>query len=604
MAFIDRRARRVVAAVVAAGLALSACNPTPVPSVSPPASTPLVDVTSPPAPRAGGTIYILTQAEQLNYLDPQRVYTQEDSAFLGATLLRSLVSFAYSADPIEGTTLVPDLATDLGRPTDGGRTWSFTLREGVTFQTGDPITCEDIKYGVSRTFASNLISEGPTYAIEYLDIPGPTKADQKKGFLSAYRGPYESTSKQHALFDSAVECSPDHRTITFNLNRTVGDFNAVTTLGFSPVPRAADTRETYGTGTGEPISSGPYMVERYTIGHGGKFLLVRNPNWNPASDPIRKAYPDRWEVQFTLDPKEIDARLMASEGEDAFALLYGQVQPENLATVFADPETPNDAYASRAISGFDPYARYYWINVERVPNLKVRQAMLVALDRQSIREILGGPFWASYADGAIKPSIGRDYAPTGIWDGYFGQPIPATGDPELARRLLLESGAPPEFVTFTAASTPTNQRAANAVVGALAQAGMTVKVDLIEPGCGYGPCTPYQWETADFGTGAWAADWPNASTVIPPLFAEPGDWNRSHVDDASFDRAADDAFATLDRSLQAQKWQALNRQAVENAWIIPTFFGQSQVLAGTRVGPIYKWPAYVSWPYGVMHVTN
>ena len=82
-----------------------------------------------------------------------------------------LTAYKFSPDTTEGTSLVPDLATDTRHATDGGKTWSFTLRDGVTWQDGSAVTCEDIKYGVSRTFATDVINQGPTYAIEYLDIP-------------------------------------------------------------------------------------------------------------------------------------------------------------------------------------------------------------------------------------------------------------------------------------------------------------------------------------------------------------------------------------------------------------------------------------------------
>ena len=604
MALIDQRSRRVVAAIVAAGLAVSACTPTPVPSVSPASSPPAAEATArvSPAPGAGGTIYILTQAEQLNHIDPQRVYTSEDFAFLGATLYRSLVSYASSPDSVEGTTLVPDLATDIGTATDGGRTWRFTLRDGSTFQTGDPITCEDVRYGVSRTFANNMISEGPTYSIQHLDIPRATEADSEAGFLSRYHGPYESTPEQQALFERAVACSPDNRTITFRLNKAVADFNYTTSLGFSPVPKAADTGETYGqTEHSLPMSSGPYMVERYTTGEGGRLVLVRNPSWDPASDPIRKAYPDRWEVEFGLEPTEIANRLVASEGNDAFGISYATFAPETLETLFGDGGAPVPQLATRALAGWDPYVRYDWINVERVTSVKVRQAMMVALDRNAIREILGGDLFYAFADGVIKPTIGQDYAPTGIWDSYFGSAVPTTGDPDLARRLIEESGVEVATLGFTAPDTPTNEKVVAAVIDAFARAGIAVKY--VPPCVGYCSIVFDPNKDIDFGTGGWGHDWPNASTVIPPLFTPMGGWDLSKVDDPAFNAAVEDAYATLDRDEQAGKWQALNQRAVENAWVIPTFFSKDHRLAGTNVGPIYQWPAYASWPYAEMRVT-
>ena len=60
----------------------------------------------------GGTIYMLKNATDFDYYDPQRVYTGEDLAFFGATIMRALVAYKYSPDPAEGVTIVPDMATD------------------------------------------------------------------------------------------------------------------------------------------------------------------------------------------------------------------------------------------------------------------------------------------------------------------------------------------------------------------------------------------------------------------------------------------------------------------------------------------------------------
>jgi peptide/nickel transport system substrate-binding protein len=584
----DARKLRALALGVAAALTLAACGPG---QESPAASG--TGAASAGAQK-GGTIYILTQAEQWNRLDPQRAYTGEDLAFFGGTIFRSLVSYKFSEDPAEGTSLVPDMATDLGTPNEDATSWSFTIRDGVTWQTGDPVTCEDIKYGVSRTFANDVISEGPTYAVAYLDIPA--EDDPDSDFLSKYHGPY--TGEGQDLYDKAVTC--DGNTITFNLSGPHPDFNYTTTLGFSPVPEAADTGESYDTGTA-PVSSGPYKIEEYTTGNGGKFILTRNENWDPASDEYRPAYPDRWEVHFGIDPKVIDQRIMQSSGADETALQYGNVQPENLSVVFADNETANPEFEGRAVSGFDPYSRYYWINVNKVPNVKIRQAMAVALDREAIRLNIGGEFAGAFADGVIKPNIGQDYAETGFWTDFFGQPIPDTGDPELAKSLIEESGEPAPSLVFNFPNTPVNQQTAAIVIDSLGKAGITVTPAPIEPGQYYSVVFDPE-QSGDFGTGGWGADWPNASTVIPPLFTQIGGWDLSQLDDPAFNDKIAEAQAELDRAKQATMWQDLNKEAIENVYVIPTFFGLSQTIAGTKVGPIYRWPAYGSWPYGEMYV--
>jgi peptide/nickel transport system substrate-binding protein len=600
----DTRWLRGAAIGVVATLALSACGGSTATSAPPASSAPVVTAApgataAPPTveptaagPAKGGTIYVLTQSEQWNQVDPQRAYTGEDMAFFSATIYRSLTAYKLSADPTEGTSLTPDLATDLGTATNGGKTWAFTLRDGVTFQDGSPITCADVKYGVSRTFATDVINQGPTYAIAYLDIPSDADGS------SSYKGPYKGTGQD--LYDKAVTCSADGKTITFNLNKPIADFNYTVTLGFSPVPKAADTGETYGT-TVLPVSSGPYKVDSYTTGNGGKMLLSRNENWSQASDPYRTAYPDKWEVDFGIDPKVIDQRIMQSSGNDAYAVQYGNVQPENLSVVFKDAETANPDYANRAISGFDPYSRYYWINVNKVKNVKIRQAMAVALDREAIRLNIGGAFAGSFADGLVKPNIGADYAPTGFWTTFFGQPIPDTGDPELAKKLIAESGEAAPALTFNFADTPVNQKTAAIVIDSFKKAGMTVTPAPIEAGKYYSVVFDPA-SAGDFGTGGWGADWPNASTVLPPLLTVKGGWDLSQLDDPAINAKAEAALTELDRTKQEGLWQALNKEAAENVYTIPTFFGLSQTIAGTKIAPAYRWAAYGSWPYAALYV--
>jgi peptide/nickel transport system substrate-binding protein len=538
----------------------------------------------------GGTIYILNQGEQWDQVDPQRAYTGEDLAFFGATLYRGLVSFKYSADTVEANSLVPDLATDIGTANEDATEWSFTLRDGITWQDGSPITCEDVKYGVSRTFATDVINQGPTYQIAYLDIP---TADDG---TSAYKGPYDGTGQD--LYDQAVIC--DGNTITFKLGKSVPDFNYATTLGFFPVPEAADTGETYGD---HPMSSGPYQIDSYETGNGGKMILVRNPNWNQDSDPVRKAFPDRWEIDFGIDAKVMDQRLIASAGEDATAIQYGNVQPENLAQLFTDPQTVAPQFEGRASSEYDAYVIYIYINVQKVKNVKIRQAMAVALDRAALRTNAGGAFAGDLADGVIKPNIGKDYAETGMWTDLFGQEIPDTGDPEFAKQLIQESGEAAPTLTYDYPQTPVNDQAAAIVKASLELAGFKVKANPIEPGQYYS--IVFDPEKAhEFGAGGWGPDWPNASTVIPPLFTLKGGWDLSQVDDKDFNEAVEDALTTLDRDEQITKWQDLNKLAMERVYVIPTRFNLTQIIGGNRVQPTYQWAPYSSWPYAEMYVTQ
>jgi peptide/nickel transport system substrate-binding protein len=528
----------------------------------------------------GGTLTILSPAEQILSLDPQVVYTGEDLAFLGATIQRSLTAYQVAPGDAEGTTLVPDMATDLGTATNGGKTWQFTIRDGVTWENGNPVTCADVAYGVSRQFDIGLTEGGPVYAVSYLDIPTDDEGN------SAYAGPADGTGQE--LFDKAVVC--DGNTITFNLNQPVPDFNYAVTLGFSAVPADMAAGVEYGD---KPMSNGPYKISEYSKGKGGKLVLVRNENWSADSDPYRKAYPDSWVVNFGIEESVADQRVIQSSGEDEFSMVQG-LTTASLPVVFEDPQ-----YESRRIDAFDPYSIYAAVNVEKIPDEKCRQAIGVALDREALLLNAGGTFAGEFADGVVKPNIGIDYAPTGLWDGLLGQPVPGTGDPEFAKKLLSEGKDCPTEITLDYAQSEDSDKAAAIWVESLARAGITVKPNPIERGQYYGVVFENGNEIM---TGGWGPDWPNASTVIPPLFVQ--GWNLSRVDDPAFAEKVSAASVELDRNTQATMWHELSKEAAQKMWVVPTRFGRDQRLAGTKVGPIFSWSAYGSFPYPIMYATQ
>ena len=528
----------------------------------------------------GGTLTILSPAEQILSLDPQVVYTGEDLAFLGATIQRSLTAYQVAPGDAEGTTLVPDMATDTGTASNGGKTWSFTLRDGIKWENGNPVTCEDVAYGVSRQFDIGLTEGGPVYAVSYLDIP--TDADGN----SEYKGPADGTGQE--LFDAAVVC--DGNTITFNLNQPVPDFNYAVTLGFSAVPADMAAGVEYGD---KPMSNGPYKIQEYAKGKGGKLVLVRNENWSPDSDPYRKALPDSWVVNFGIEESVADQRVIQSSGEDEYAMVQG-LTTASLPIVFEDPQ-----YESRRIDAFDPYSIYAAVNVEKIPDEKCRQAIGVALDREALLLNAGGTYAGEFADGVVKPNIGIDYAPTGLWDGLLGQPVPGTGDPEFAKKLLSEGKDCPTEITLDYAQSEDSDKAAAIWVESLARAGITVKPNPIERGQYYGVVFENGNEIM---TGGWGPDWPNASTVLPPLFVQ--GWNLSRVDDKAFAEKVSAASVELDRDTQATMWHELSKEAAQKMWVVPTRFGRDQRLAGTKVGPIFSWSAYGSYPYPIMYAVQ
>ena len=580
---------RYVALASAGALALAACGGG---GSTPAGSSPGTSGGATAAGQTGGTLTFLTTQEQIAHLDPQRNYTGEDLAFSSAYLTRTLTAYEVSPDGTSAGKVVPDLATDTGRPTDGGKTWAFTLKDGSKFEDGSPITCADVKYGVSRTFAQTVITDGPTYAISMLDIPKDKAGD------STYKGPYVTSGNDTAAYDKAVECSPDNKTITFHLAKPVGDFNYTVTLtSFSPVPKAKDTGEKYDD---HPISSGPYKIESYTKGQ--QLVLDKNPNWSATQDTYRHQFPDKIVYKFSLDSSVIDQRMIADAGPDQTAVSVDSLTTASLTTVFNNPR-----FADRRVNAYDPYVRYIAINTKKVPNQKLRQAILAAADRAQLLTIYGGKYAGDLADGVIKPNLAADYAPSGLWDTLLGGKVPDNGDPALAKKLIADSGAKMPVLTYDYPKTPDNDKAAAALQSSEALAGITIKLNGIEPGKYYATVLDPTKEH-ELAAAGWGPDWLNASTVIPELFTPSGGFNLSQSDDKAFNAKSDAAKAMTDRTAQGTAWKELNKEAMAQAWVLPTRFQREQRLAGSKVGSVsgggkvYIWEPYGSWPYSDLYV--
>ena len=326
-------------------------------------------------------------------------------------------------------------------------------------------------------------------------------------------------------------------------------------------------------------------------------VLVRNPNWSASNDSLRPAFPDRIEYQFSVPEALVTERLMQDSGNDSMTISPDSIDPTKLAAVFAGAQ-----YKDRRFNEFDPYVRYYAINTKKVPNVKHRQAILAALNREALRKIAGGIYAGDYADGVIKPNIGQDYAPTGLWDTLLGDKVEPTGNVALAKKLIADSGQPfPNPLVFDYGKSPVADQAAAAVVASLARAGIIVKPNGLDVGAYYGIVLDPA-KQGGMSAAGWAPDWLNASTVIPELFTPTGGFPLSQYDDPAWIKKVADAKALTDRGEQAKAWQDLNAEAAKLALAVPNRFGREQRIVGSKVQGAYIWGPYGSWPYAVLSV--
>jgi peptide/nickel transport system substrate-binding protein len=184
---------------------------------------------------------------------------------------RTLVTYR-SAPGAAGLQLVPDLATSLGQVSDHGLTWTYHLKPGIKFEDGSTVTSQDVKYAIERSYARDVLPNGPLYFQVLLQDP-------------TYPGPYRDTTPGRLGLTSVQ--TPDPATIVFRLRQPFADFDYVAAMPQTvPVPRARDTGANYQL---HPVSTGPYMFQDYQLGK--QITLVRNPYWNPAATPTASSWP-------------------------------------------------------------------------------------------------------------------------------------------------------------------------------------------------------------------------------------------------------------------------------------------------------------------------
>ena len=547
-------------------------------------------------PKTGGILTLLEHEPRLDHLDPSRIYTGRDLAFMNSFHTRTLV--AYNPVPGKaGANLVPDLATNTGVPSNEAKTWKFTLRPGTKFEDGTPITCEHVQYGASRVFAQDVINNGPTYLLSWLDIP------KDKDGNSIYVGPYKSTKAAQAAYNKAVSCSADHRTITFQLNKSIADFNYLATYGvISPIQQKKDTGDKYDLW---PQATGPYKIVQNDK---TQLRMVRNPNWSKATDGFRTPYPDEVIIQFGLDEEVIDQIML--EDTIPTAINFGGPLPTNRDKFFNDPALKN-----RRMNNSDPYANYIAFNVKAMPCIEIRQAMYYSRNAKALLDYAGGPVYAgSYATGVISPLVATDYAPTKVVGPGSPDFMPEGNIPKA--KALMETAktkCPADYKKATETGITMDVRQSVALndtipinEAAYARAGIKVNWNIIKSG--YYSTVMNPAKQKDTSASGWGADWANASTVIPELFATFGGFNLSQNGDDPAYKAFEDkvniAMKTTDRNKQAAMWKELDAYAMKQFWVLPTVFGKAQEVWGSQLSNVFFWVPQGNPAYGKIWINN
>ncbi|MEV7771315.1 ABC transporter substrate-binding protein [Kitasatospora sp. NPDC086791] len=522
-----------------------------------------------PGARAGGTLNVYNSVE-FRHLDPQKVYA---GAAYNASLLWGRQLTQYQV--VDGKAkLVGDLATDTGTPADGGRTWTYKLKQGVAWEDGKPITAQDVKYGIERTFGKGY-EVGPPYWPQWLTGEADYEAARAK-----YAGPQDG--------DLAAIETPDERTVVFHFPQPQADVPYMAAQSSSsPVRRDKDTGTDYDR---QPFATGPYRIVEHV--QNTRMVLERNPAWKPETDPIRNQYPEKFVFTYGKEALNLNQEILSGRDGGANATTASDtLSPELYQTTDTDPRAKELVVTGRQ----GAFVTQLVINNERVPDLAVRKALNLAYPRQQARQVQGGSRTGEAATTLSSPALID-------WQKYDLYPAKPEGDPEAAKAELAKAKQAPAGLTYAYRNTPNGQRVAQVLVDGFAKAGITVVPKPVDPKAFLDEVhradSPY-----DLFEETSSVDWPTPSTLIPFSFdgRAGSDLNSARYRNPEVDKEIDRINRIGEPRAKAKELYALEQTVMKDLPVLPFSYPTTSQLRGSNVGGAFVHPIYgtvsLAWLY-------
>jgi peptide/nickel transport system substrate-binding protein len=565
------RKRAWVALAIVAALGLSACGSSSKDSGSsgPQLNNKAVNDVVNPSDAKGGTLKAAMAGGWGDSFDPGNTYYAY-SWNMARNYSRTLVMFK-PAPGKQSLELVPDTATDLGKSSDGGKTWTYTIQKDLKMEDGTPVTSKEIAYAVSRTFDTAELKLGPQYLATLLNWP------------KDYKGPYKGP--KNADISSAIE-TPDPYTIVFHLKQPFAEFDYLAALPqTAPVPPAKDTGSKYTT---HPISSGPYMWKgNADINRGG--TLVRNPNWDAKTDPNRKALPDQIDLKLGLQADDLDNQMIS--GDQDLDITGSGVQPAALPKVLQQKDL--QARADNPIGGF-LWLTWIMSNVKPFDNADCRKAVMYAMSPSSYQNAYGG----KYAGGALGSTVLPPVVPGYKKSDIYGLTSHPDGQAAKAKDALKKCGQPNGFETTIGYRSSRDKEKATAVAfqQSLGKVGIKVNVKPM-------PDDTYSSETCGkpayvvankvgLCVYGWGADWPTGygflSQLVDGRLINPEGGSANHsVRSPEVDKLLDQLAVEQDASKRADLSTQIDQLVMKGAYLYPGVYAKGVLLRGKDVTNVF-----------------
>lgn len=528
----------------------------------------------------GGVLKVLGTGD-IDKLDPALTAFVPVTALMRA-ITRQLISYKTTED--EEQRLVPqgDLATEVPEPTNGGLTYTFSIRDGAQWDAPDgarAIVASDFSRGFQRL--CNPLQSSPMlgYFVDLIE-----------GMDSYCEGFLQVAPEAPAMKDY-IEANPisglvaiDDSTLEINLTQPAGDF--VYMLSLSPASPAPVEVLDYLPDSGEYranfIASGPYTVESYTPDK--SLVLVRNPAWNADSDPLREANVDGIELTVGLTGDAIMQQIQAGTGDMLFDTAPAPAVVQQLQAA------GDDKLSFVSSGGVSPNV---WINTVSNNNggalqdLKVRQALQYAVDKAAVVQTLGGSDIAQVQNGIFGPGV------VGYHEFDLYPSEDSKGDPEKAKKLLAEAGYPDGLtLKMPFRSRGGDSEIAQTIQASLAKAGFTIELVPVNPTDYYSKFLVNRDATAagdwDIAPTGWTPDWQGgaARSVFQPQYTYTGvpqTYNYVDYNNDEANKLAAEAIAATDPDEAAELWSQVDELVMADSPSIPIASSRAILYHSDRV---------------------
>ena len=474
--------------------------------------------------KEGGTLRV-TYASFPGYLDPALGFDTESYTAMYNTYI-PLLTYAH-ANGKAGSKVVPGLAKALPQISDGGKTYTLFLRQGLKYSNGKPVKASDFTYAVERMFKLN--SGGSPF---YTDIVGAEEfAETKQGGIPG------------------IETDDKSGKIVIHLVKPRGTLsNELALLFVALLPAGTPAKN---LSADPPPATGPYAIVRSQPGQGWEY--ERNPQWLQNNAKLLPQLPsghvDKIDVTVIRNP--------STQVNDVEQGKFDWMENPPPADRFAEVKAKYEGTQFRVEPQINTY--YFWMNTQQAPfdDLAVRQAVNYAVDPAALERIYAGQLRAT-----------QQVLPPGM-PGYEKFEL-YPHDLAKAKELIAQAKPADREITVWTDSESPNNEAGEYYEGVLDELGFDANLKILSPDTYFTVMSNTSTPDRDTGWVNWFEDYPHPNDFFQTLLSAESiqptnNTNWAEFDDPSVNAKISQLGTEQLGPEQEAEYAKLDRQVMEQA---------------------------------------